>query len=308
MKTEIQPILRWVGSKRAQAVGLAKELAGALAILGGRYFEPFLGSASVALAMREAGIPAESMRLGDGLDTLIETYKALCAYPKETIEAFYALLEKAEKARSRHLYNKLRADVNQERRQAAFLSTPRPELAAEFLYLNVRGFNGLVRENKSGDFNMTIGRSGYKKGELRAPKRGEILEFAQSLIGAELFAGDFELLINQAGAGDLIYADPPYDGTFNSYSKEWKPSDQERLAQALQRANKRGAMIYASNTDTERVRALYAWCNVKEREIAWQVGGKKERRVDAKEVLLVAPPAKVTSEALECGSSQRPPL
>jgi DNA adenine methylase len=291
MKTDIQPILRWVGSKRAQAVELAKELSGALALLGGRYFEPFVGSASVALAMREAGVPAESMRLGDGLDTLIETYRALVAYPKETIEAFYQLLERAEKARSRHLYNKLRADVNQERRQAAFLSTPRPELAAEFIYLNVRGFNGLGRENKSGDFNMTIGRSGYKKGELRAPKRGEILEFARALIGAELIAGDFEALIDQAGAGDLIYADPPYDGTFNSYAKEWQKTDQERLANALQRANKRGAMIYASNTDTERIRALYAWCRVNERAINWQVGGKKERRVEAKEVLLVASPA-----------------
>ncbi len=291
MKTEIQPILRWVGSKRAQAVGLAKELAGALAILGGRYYEPFLGSASVALAMREQGIPASAMRLGDGLDTLIEMYRAITAYPKETIEAFYALLEKAEKARSRGLYNKLRGQVNKERRQASFLSTPRPELAAEFLYLNVRGFNGLTRENKSGDFNMTIGRSGYKGGELRAPKRGELLDFARALIGAELFAGDFEKLIDQAGAGDLIYADPPYDGTFNGYSKEWKPSDQKRLALALQRANKRGAMIYASNTDTENVRGLYQWCRVEERAIAWQVGGKKERRIDAKEVLLVASPA-----------------
>lgn len=289
-KTEIQPILRWVGSKRSQATGLAKELAGILAITGGRFFEPFTGSASVSLAMREAGIPAESMILADGLDTLIETYRAITAYPKETIEAFYELLEKAERARSRALYNKLRAELNGERRQAAFMSTPRPELAAAFIYLNVRGFNGLVRENKKGDFNMTIGRSGYKKGELRAPKRGDMLEFARALIGARLVASDFEAVINEAGPSDLVYADPPYDGTFNSYSREWKATDQERLAEALKRAHKRGATIYASNADTPRIRGLYAWCEVRERAIKWQVGGSKERRVDAAEVLLVAMP------------------
>jgi len=284
----IKPVLRWVGSKRSQAVGLAKELVLGLRP-GGRYIEPFLGSASVALAMRAEGVESKRMLLGDGLDTLIESYKALVAYPKETIEAFYKLLEKAERARSRNLYNDLRENTNLERRQASFDCTPRPELAAQFFYLNVRGFNGLCRENKSGDFNMTIGRSGYKRGDLRAPKKGDMLDFAAELFGAELFAGDFEILIDRAGDGDLIYADPPYDGTFNSYSKEWKLADQERLSLALKAASERGAVVYASNSDTPRIRALYGeWCHIQERVIQYQVGGAKARRQEGKEVLLIS--------------------
>ncbi len=236
------------------------------------------------------------MVLSDGLDTLIELYQALQAYTKETIEAFAELAEKAEKARKRALFNKLRATVNADRRQGSLSITPRPEVAAAFMYLNLRGFNGLVRQNKAGDFNMTIGRSGYKKKDLRLPSKGEILDFARALHGAVFARADFASVIELAGAGDVVYADPPYDGTFTGYSTEWGKRDQQRLAEALEAARGRGAYVFASNADTPYIRELYKGFEVEEARVNWQVGGRKDRRIDAKEVLLRGKPTDVKNQ------------
>lgn len=273
-----ESILRWVGSKRGIAKPLALELWNYWSVLGGRYFEPFLGSASVALALRDLGANPKYMILSDGLNSLIETWKALTTYPKQTIEAFQELSEKAERAQKRALFNRLREELNADRRSLSFAQTPRPELAAKFIYLNARGFNGLVRQNKEGDFNMSMGRSGYKKKELRLPKPGDLLDVSRALQGATLLCSDFEAQIDQAEENDLIYADPPYDGTFSGYSQEWKESDQERLAMALFRAFHRGAYIFSHNTDTPRIRTLYGdWATIQTKEVRFMVGDKKSR-------------------------------
>ena len=278
------PILRWIGGKRAQAKALAKEFFEVLTLTGGRFVEPFMGSASIALALAELGYPADQMRLSDGLDSLIELYHALQIYPKETIEAFADLGEEAKRARPKRLYAELRAELNSARRQQSLI--PRPRIGVLFLYLNAAGFNGVIRENKRGDFNNARGETGQK-----LPSKGAILDFARAIRGASIRRRDFEGAISEAREGDLVYCDPPYDGTFTSYSTDWRPSDQERLAKALKDATRRGVWIYASNASTERIRGLYgSFCEVRERAIDWQVGGTKERRKKATELLLIGRP------------------
>ena len=281
-----KPILRWIGTKRNQAAGLARQMFTAMAP-GGRYFEPFLGSASVALALVGLGVPAANMVLADRLDTLIETYQALTLYPEQTIELYGQLGARATTpATKRRIYGALRASLNEARRQGALAGTPRPPLAAAFLYVNARGFNGVVRQNKSGDFNMSIGE--VAAGRARLCTSEELASFALALRGALLWHADFERVIDQATAGDLIYCDPPYDGTWTGYSTEWAENDQRRLASALRAAHRRGATIFASNANTERIRGLYAWCEIIDREVYYQVAQKPSQRGYRGEVLLIA--------------------
>ena len=121
------------------------------------------------------------------------------------------------------------------------------EAAALFYYLNRTGFNGLCRFNNSGLFNVPFG--SYKS----ISYRHDFTEYARFLRHYELRAGDFETL--PVRRNDFIYADPPYDVEFTSYSAggfSW--DDQVRLAEWL--AAHSGPVI-ASNQATPRILKLY---------------------------------------------------
>src|SRR6185295_15939056 len=85
-----------------------------------------------------------------------------------------------------------------------------PVQVARFLYLNYRGFNGLFRTNRQGEYNVAFG--GLRKTPL--PTLAVLTSVSQALQGAELFCSDFAPRLSEAGPGDVVYADPPYNGTF----------------------------------------------------------------------------------------------
>jgi DNA adenine methylase len=122
-----------------------------------------------------------------------------------------------------------------------------PEAAALFYYLNRTGYNGLCRFNRKGEFNVPFGR--YSQINYTR----EFSAYARAFARWDFRVGDFAAL--PLRNGDFVYADPPYDVEFTSYSKErfgW--SEQIRLAEWL--AAHDGPVVL-SNQATERVIALY---------------------------------------------------
>jgi DNA adenine methylase len=121
------------------------------------------------------------------------------------------------------------------------------EAAALFYYLNRTGFNGLCRFNRSGEFNVPFGsynRINYTR---------DFSIYQEPLRKWTFVHGDFEALPIEAD--DFIYADPPYDVEFTTYSKEgfgWP--EQVRTAEWL--AKHKGPVIL-SNQATSRINALY---------------------------------------------------
>ena len=141
--------------------------------------------------------------------------------------------------RYRECFNRLIA----ERREES------PEAAALFYDPNRTGFNGLCRFNRSGFFNVPFGR--YKTIRYRE----DFAEYADVLRNCELITGDFRDLKVRTKPDDFIYADPPYDVEFTSYTAggfSWK--DQEDLADWL--AEHPGPVV-ASNQATEDILKLY---------------------------------------------------
>lgn len=288
---QISPFLKWVGSKRALAPLVAGELLRAGAE---RYLEPFLGSGAVALALRGAGFPARGMVLGDAQADLAETWGAVLAEPAAVAEALDDLAAaelRGGAGRRRRFFEATRARLNRAHRQGALL--PRPEIAAAFIYLNRRGFNGLCRVNGRGDLNTPWGKE--YQAAARLPTGGELRAVAGALAGAELLrAGDFGPAVARAGRGWVIYADPPYDGTFAGYAGGFDAGAQERLAGELRAAWERGAGVVASNADTPRIRSLYAgWAELVEVGVGCRVGGRGTRRKTRAELLAVAAPRPV---------------
>ncbi len=121
------------------------------------------------------------------------------------------------------------------------------EAAAIFYYLNRTCYNGLCRFNSKGEFNVPFGR--YKKLIYKT----DFTEYVSTFADWDFTCVDFEEL--SLRHDDFIYADPPYDVQFTSYSKEnFKWDDQIRLAQWL--AQHPGPVVL-SNQATTRIRQLY---------------------------------------------------
>lgn len=118
--------------------------------------------------------------------------------------------------RTKEQYMKTRAEHN---------SNP---TARGFYLLSRLGFNGLIRHNRAGHFNVP-------PGTLRAnplPARSAMVEHARFIraIGG-VSCLDYRTALAVAQPGDLVYLDPPYYGTFDGYTGQ--PFDHPDLFESL---------------------------------------------------------------------------
>lgn len=233
----LHPFLKWAGGKR----WLAKRLHKALSPLNGhRYIEPFLGSGAIYfyLAPREAV-------LTDLNDALISTYTA--------IRDNHRLVERHLLAHANHHSDSYYYEVRGSRPKGRY------QKAARFIYLNRTCWNGLYRVNKAGIFNVPRG----TKNSVNLTT-DDFQGQSKLLKNATLMACDFEPVIDSAGKGDVIFADPPYTvkHNYNGFRKyndnifSW--DDQLRLRNALSRARCRGAKIFHTNAAHKDIQEIYS--------------------------------------------------
>lgn len=229
------PFLKWAGGKR-WLMPLAQQLATQKIET---YYEPFVGSGAMFFALQP-----QSAVLSDYNEELINTYEAI----RSDWQAVFSALRRHHRNHCADYYYKIRSSNPR---------TPHTQ-AARFIYLNRTCWNGLYRVNLDGVFNVPIGT------KTKAVLETDDFQAVASLLEkVSLHAGDFESVVNEAGEGDFIFADPPYTvrHQFNGFVKyneklfSW--SDQERLMKALLRAKSRGAKILCTNADHHSVRELY---------------------------------------------------
>ncbi len=229
----LHPPLKWAGGKR-WLVPIIREFwrhfLRDFPVEKARLVEPFCGGLSVALGL----LPRRAL-LNDINPHLINFY----------IQIRDGLRITMEMENDRELYYTYRARFNSLVREGRSRSK---EAAQLFYFLNRTGYNGLCRFNRKGEFNVPFG--SYK----RINYRRDFSPYAELFKNWEFRCGDFEEL--ELSENDFIYADPPYDVEFRSYSPEgfaWE--DQVRLARWL---SSHGGPVLLSNQYTERVAELYA--------------------------------------------------
>jgi DNA adenine methylase len=257
--------VKWAGGKRWLTAGydelLPKEF--------NKYFEPFLGGASVFLHLQ----PDEAV-LSDANRNLIEMYSAL----GEDWRSVYRWLREHSDNHGKRYYYQRRASP----------PSGRFARAAWFLYMNRACYNGLYRVNKRGEFNVP---KGSKEDILLSTDNFEAV--SKLFATAKLIAADFELMIDKAVEGDFVYVDPPYtvkhnNNGFVKYNEDlFSWGDQERLALSVKRAARRGVMLAVSNADHYSVLDLYKGCGeIVELTRRSTIGGKKASRAAATEILI----------------------
>ncbi|TMI22979.1 DNA adenine methylase [Candidatus Bathyarchaeota archaeon] len=236
-----QPFVKWAGGKSQ----LLSQMSNFLPHHFDLYFEPFVGGGAVFFHLR----PKRAV-ISDANFDLINAYRVI----RDDLDTLRSELDELQEKRiSRRLYE-LHRKKNPDK-------LSKVQRAARFIFLNKTCYNGLYRVNRKGDFNVPFGK--YS----RMPKLYEganLIEIKRLLGSTEIEYASYETALGRASKGDFVYLDPPYSPDpksqgFTSYTKEsFSEVDQTRLAARFKDSNRRGCLLMLSNSDTRRVRFLYA--------------------------------------------------
>jgi DNA adenine methylase len=271
---EAGPIVKWVGGKTK----LLSELIARAPATFRRYYEPFAGGA--ALFYRMAPVTAV---LSDRNRDLIGTYKALAT----DVDGVIRRLEIHRRHHGEEHYYQVRARWNDP--AVAWTTLDR---AATFIYLNKTCYNGLWRVNRGGGFNVPMGR--YTDPPICVPDA--LRASAAMLARADLRCGDFRAAVADAGAGDFVYFDPPYDpvsktANFTSYTSDNFGDDHQRaLADLARELVGRGCHVMLSNSDTPFVRSLYKDFRVDRVKCSRAINSDAAKRGEVDEVVILGGP------------------
>lgn len=226
-------ILKWAGNKTAIMSELKKHLPD-----GPRLVEPFAGSCAVMMAT-----DYPYYLIADINPDLINLYQVI----KEDVNSFIQLVER--------IFSKFTTEEDYYNCRLFFNTVPLEpmEKAAYFLFLNRHCYRGLCRYNQRGLFNVPYGN--YKKPYLPVD---EIRAFAEKAVRATFICASYDETLAMLQAGDVVYCDPPYDGTFSGYhTAGFSDDDQYDLASILVRRSSEGHPIIVSNSDTRLIRSFY---------------------------------------------------
>jgi DNA adenine methylase len=253
-----RPFLRWAGSKQR----LLSQLVPLLPSSYGRYYEPFLGGGSLFFLLQP-----KAATLSDSCADLIATYRAVAGDVERVLCGLAAL-------------DPLNEDQYYEVRRSR--AADRYERAAEFMYLNRAGWNGLYRVNSRGEFNVPYG----------APATSAIVD-ADHLRGCatllrrsrvRIDTGDFEHSLLECKAGDFVFLDPPYvtghnnNGFIDYNERLFSWADQVRLAKTAVALAKRGLKVMVTNANHQSVIDMYDGFEAWEIERSSTLAGDKSAR------------------------------
>lgn len=238
-----------------------------------RWIEPFFGTGVVGLNAPLSGTHI----IGDSNPHIINFYRAVqdgVVTPynmRSYLEHEGDLLSKADDEGYAH-YRLVKDRFNAE--HSPF----------DFIFLSRAGFNGMMRFNKKGQWNIPF----CKKPDRFAPayitKICNQIDKVEKVIHRGIW--DFQNrnfidTINNAQAGDIIYCDPPYYGRYVDYYNGWTEEDEENLYTAL--ANTPAHFILSTwhhneFRNNEMINRFWNHFNIETQEHFYHGGGHIENR------------------------------
>lgn len=264
------PIVKWAGGKTR----ILEQLMGRRPVEYRRYYEPFLGGG--AFFFRLAPMHAV---LGDLNEDLMNVYRCVAW----NVEALIKRLEAHRQNHGHDYYYTVRERFNDRRNCRSTV-----ERAAAFVYLNKTCYNGLYRVNKRGLFNVPIGR--YADPKICAP--AALRAASKVLQRTDLRTGSYTDHVADAGPGDFVYFDPPYDpvtktASFTSYTaRDFGDQDQHDLARVIGDLTDRGVFVMLSNSDTPFIRDLYRGFRIERVRAPRAINSRGDSRGPANELVI----------------------
>ena len=154
----------------------------------------------------------------------------------------------------------------------------------DFIFLSRAGFNGMMRFNRKGEWNIPFCKKPDRFAQAYITKICNQIKSADTVLRRydwTFYNQDFLETIRQAKKGDLIYCDPPYFGRYVDYYNGWTETDEENLFKALSETEAHFILStwhhneYRANDMIDR---LWGRFNIETQEHFYHTGGHIENR------------------------------
>ena len=183
-----------------------------------RWIEPFSGSCVVALNLA----PRRAL-LADTNRHIIAFYKAIQSgeLTREGAREFLTFEGERLAKRGADYYYEVRERFN------------RHGSSLDFLFLNRSCFNGLMRFNGKGNFNVPFGHKPHRFAQSYITKIINQIDWAARQMRGkdwEFRVARWEETLSESRPDDFVYLDPPYIGRHTDYYNSWNEEGAVKLA------------------------------------------------------------------------------
>ena len=265
--------------KKTKLVSHIKELYSKLKLDNSVYYEPFMGSGIVGF-----NIEPERAIFSDNNPYIIKFYNSIKSneIDLDTIRIFLEEEGKKLLESGKDYYNLVRDRFNKDGN------------ILDFLFLNRCCFNGLMRFNRNGKFNVPYCKKDDKLSSDYIDKIIDQVKKVKELLDRhpdwQFICSDWKDIVKNAKEEDIIYCDPPYLGLFSTYYTEYDINNEKELQDFLNNICK-SKWIYSSwkeNKDktNEFILDLIGKYDSIDIEHRYQIGSKNEYRNKVVEILI----------------------
>lgn len=205
-----------------------------------RLIEPFAGSAAITIASAYY-FKANKFIVNDINEPLINLWEKIVNEPQTIIRDYHHIWNN-QLGNEEEFYYQIRDSFNQ---------TKEPKY---LLFLLAKCVKAAVRYNAEGNFNQSPDKR--RKGRLPENMRFDILNVSNLLKDKVTFHSvDYERILDMATEKDLVYMDPPYQGTAkNGGFRYMEDLNHENFVISLYKLNKRNIpfiLSYDGRTDNK---------------------------------------------------------
>ena len=187
----------------------------------GRWIEPFMGTGVVGFNLADG--PA---LMSDTNPHLVRFYDAIKSgditggIVREFLSVEGDRLQRSDGAYYYEVRARFNADAN----------------PLDFLFLTRACFNGVMRFNRSGHFNVPFCKKPARFSQAYVTKIVNQVDAVSQVVRSGHFdfhVSNFRRILDEARSGDLIYCDPPYISRHADYFNSWSEDDERALADGL---------------------------------------------------------------------------
>ena len=246
----------------------------------GRWIEPFLGSGVVPFNL----VPDRAV-LTDTNRHIIEFYQSLQQGEIQAQSTRTFLTEQGEKLSrlGEAYYYEVRDRFNQ------------TGSSLDFLFLNRACFNGVMRFNRKGEFNVPF----CRKPQRFSPSYITKIVNQVDRVAGQISGKDWQFRVcswqetlAQVTPDDFVYLDPPYIGRHTGYFNAWEQAEAEELATIVQQLPCGFALsMWLENQHRQNLHLQQCWHDLEIRSFQhfYHVGSKEDWRGAIVEALLIKP-------------------
>jgi DNA adenine methylase len=244
----------------------------------GKWVEPFMGSGVVGFNARP-----QNADFGDLNPHIINFYNAVrtSQITPKSVRGFLEREGGELRKKGEEYYYLVRERFNREKSPL------------DFLFLSRADFNGIIRFNSRGDFNVPFCKKPERFSKGYITKIVNQVQSVYELVCSRNWVfrhQDFRTAIANAGEDDFIYCDPPYYGRHTDYFNSWTEDDEYNLFVSLSTSRAKFALStwYGSEfRQNPMVEKYWKEYYVLTKDYFYHVGAKESNRHPVVEALVL---------------------